>query len=317
MPKYRSRPPQLQLAGGPFVTDGGIETTLIFREGLQLPEFAAFDLLKTEAGAGALKAYFRTYAEMALRHGMGLILESPTWRANPDWGRKIGYSEKDLLAANRQAISLLADLRNALETPQSPFVISGNIGPRGDGYVPSALMTAQEAEAYHGWQVAAFAETEADMVAAFTMNYVGEAVGVAKAARRHRMPVAISFTVETDGKLPTGHSLGQAIEETDAATEGYPAYYMINCAHPAHFLGALDPAAGWTRRIRGLRANASAKSHAELNEAVTLDDGDPADLGRRYAEARRLLPNLRVIGGCCGTDHRHVEEMCKALSAKA
>jgi homocysteine S-methyltransferase len=313
MPMHRSRLPQLD--GGLFLTDGGLETTLIFREGLPLPEFAAFDLLKTEAGVQTLRKYFSAYARMAQRHGIGLILESPTWRASRDWGRKLGYSADGLADANRQSIALLDEIRDRFATEKAPAVISGNLGPRGDGYVPSALMSAAEAMDYHAEQIRTFASTEADMVAAFTMNYVEEAIGVALAARAFGMPVAIAFTVETDGALPTGQTLREAIERTDDATGSFPAYYMINCAHPVHFGKSLAPGGDWLDRIRGLRANASTRSHAELNEAPDLDDGDPVDLGKRYKEMNRVLRRLNVIGGCCGTDDRHVEEMCKALLA--
>lgn len=312
MAKYRSHLPQL--ADAPFVTDGGLETTLIFHEGIALPEFASFAQIDSESGRQALRNYFNSYADMARRHHYGLILESPTWRASRDWGEKLGYTREALADINRRAIAMLVDVRNAYETRDTKIVISGNIGPRGDGYVPSALMSADEAQEYHSEQVHTFAQTEADMVAAFTMNYVEEAIGVARAAHANAMPVAISFTVETDGRLPTGQTLRQAIEQTDDATADYPAYYMINCAHPTHFLGALTDGGGWQSRIRGLRANASTKSHAELNEATALDDGSPAELGRQYRDVRQVLTGLSVIGGCCGTDQRHVEEMCKALA---
>jgi S-methylmethionine-dependent homocysteine/selenocysteine methylase len=313
MAKYRSQLPQL--SGGTFVTDGGLETTLIFREGIELPEFAAFVLLQNDSGLKTLRNYFHTYAELAQRYGFGLVLESPTWRANRDWGRKLGYSRKALAEANRKAIALLTDIRAGFENGQTKIVISGNIGPRGDGYIPSALMNADQATDYHFEQVRTFSETEADMIAAFTMNYVEEAIGVASAAKLVDMPVAISFTVETDGKLPTGQTLKQAIEQSDEATGNHPAYYMINCAHPTHFMDALAETGAWRSRIRGLRPNASMMSHAELNEASELDAGAPVALGQQTREVKDSLNELTVIGGCCGTDHRHIEEMCKAFAA--
>jgi S-methylmethionine-dependent homocysteine/selenocysteine methylase len=313
MAKYRPQLPQL--SGGTFVTDGGLETTLIFREGIALPEFAAFVLLKEDSGLRALRNYFTPYAELARRYGFGLVLESPTWRANRDWGRKLGYSREALAEANRRSIALLTDIRTAFESEKTKIVISGNIGPRGDGYVPSALMSVDQAADYHYEQVRTFADTEADMIAAFTMNYVEEAIGVASAAKSAGMPAAISFTVETDGKLPTGQTLKQAIEQTDKATGAYPAYYMINCAHPTHFKDALAETGAWRSRIRGLRPNASMMSHAELNEASELDAGVPVALGRQTREVKDALNELTVIGGCCGTDHRHIEEMCRAFAA--
>ena len=310
MNQYRNSLPQL--AGSFFLTDGGIETTLIFLEGLTLPDFAAFHLLKSSDGEAALRKYFRTYAEIAKRYETGLILESATWRANADWGKKLGYTPEALADANRRAIALLEEIRREYESKRTPVVISGCVGPRGDGYVPDRAMSAQEAEDYHREQIATFAGTAADMVCAITMNYVEEAIGVARAAQRTKIPVSISFTVETDSKLPTGQTLKAALEQVDGATSGYPSYYMINCAHPTHFDKVLAEGEPWLKRLHGLRANASRMSHAQLNEAPELDAGDAAELGREYADLKRRLGNLNVMGGCCGTDHRHIEQIASA-----
>ncbi len=310
MSNYRKHLPQLR--DELFLTDGGLETTLIYHEGIDLPCFAAFDLLKNEAGIAVLRRYFMRYTELARSHGMGVILEAPTWRANPDWGARLGYDAVTLADANRKAIGLLLEIRAALETVRNKVVISGNLGPRGDGYVADRRMSAREAQDYHAPQIQTFASTDADMVAAFTMNYVEEAIGIVQAARQAQMPVAISFTLETDGKLPSGQTLRDAIEETDAATSAYPAYYMINCAHPTHFRQSLQ-SGKWLKRIRGLRANASCKSHAELDASTELDAGNPDELGIQYREMKSTLDKLVVIGGCCGTDHRHVDAMCREL----
>ena len=310
MNTYRKGLPQL--GGGLYLTDGGIETTLIFHEGLDLPDFAAFHLLRTTAGEAALRKYFRTYAEIAQRFGTGLILESATWRSNPDWGSRLGYSAQELGDLNRWAIQLLEEIREEYESERTPVVISGCLGPRGDGYVPGDVMSAVEAEAYHREQVETFAGSRADLVTATTMNYVEEAVGIARAAQQANMPVVLSFTVETDGNLPTGQSLKSAIQQVDDVTVRYPAYYMINCAHPTHFEHILAEGGQWLERLRGLRANASKRSHAELNEAADLDVGDPVELGKQYARLRKRLSCLNVMGGCCGTDHRHVEQIAEA-----
>src|SRR5436189_1651192 len=140
------------------------------------------------------------------------------------------------------------------------------------------------------------------MVTVLTINYTEEAVGVARAAEAHGLPSVISFTVETDGRLPTGQPLAEAIDQVDSATGGAPAYFMVNCAHPTHFEAELAGGA-WRERIRGIRANASKLSHAELDEADGLDAGDPAELADDHARLNALLPNLNVLGGCCGTDH--------------
>lgn len=300
---YRDGLPQLQ--GGLFLTDGGIETSLIFQRGLDLPLFAAFHLLKDADGIEALREYYAPYVALAAERGLGFVLESPTWRASPRWARELGYSDGDLDAMNRKAIELMDEIRSGHEW-EKPCVISGCIGPHGDGYSPEVMLSAEQAEDYHSTQIATFAETAADMVTAITMTYPEEALGIARAARERGMPAVISFTLETDGHLPNGQPLGEAIQQVDEAAGDSVPYYMINCAHPTHFEGVLDGDDPWRERVRGLRANASTKSHAELDEAEELDEGDPADLGRRYAALLSSLPSLNVLGGCCGTDHRHV-----------
>lgn len=301
---YRNALPQL--GQRMFITDGGIETTLIFHDGLTLPDFAAFDLFARPDGEAPLLRYFDGYARLAREHGTGLVLESATWRASADWGIRLGYTRAGLREVNRRAIALLEGLRGTYASDETTVVVSGCVGPRGDGYVPSAVMSVDEAQAYHAEQIETFAGTTADMITAITMNDANEATGLARAASRAGMPVAISFTVETDGALPTGQSLGDAIDAVDAGTGGYPSYYMINCAHPDHFTHLFDTGRPWTARVRGIRANASRRSHAELNDAAELDSGDPEELGRQYAALRRRVPGLTVMGGCCGTDLRHV-----------
>ena len=288
-----------------YLTDGGLETVLIFHEGLELPLFAAFPLLRDEAGLDVLRRYYAPFVELAAEHDLGFVAETPTWRASPRWAEELGYSRQELDALNRRAVALMAELRER----HPRVVISGCVGPADDGYNPTSLLSADEAEAYHAVQVGSFAE--ADVVTAITMTYAAEAIGVVRAAARAGLPAVISFTVETDGRLPSGQSLGDAVAEVDAAAR--PAYYMVNCAHPTHFADALH--GPWVARVRGVRANASVLSHAELDEATELDAGDPADLGARYATLP--LPRLNVVGGCCGTDIRHVAAMAESLKGRA
>ena len=162
-----------------------------------------------------------------------------------------------------------------------------------------------------------FRDTAADFVSAFTMNYVEEAIGIARAARRAEMPVVISFTVETDGRLPTGQTLKEAIVEVDAETGAAPGLLHDQ-------LRASDALRGRARNrrtlgaaLRGLRANASTRSHAELDQATDLDAGDAIELGHQYADLRRSFRHITVLGGCCGTDFRHVEQICFACEPVA
>jgi S-methylmethionine-dependent homocysteine/selenocysteine methylase len=307
---YRDALPQL--AGNVFLTDTGMETTLIFLDGFDLPHFAAVTLLRDEAGRQHLDQYFLKHARVAIQSGTGFILESATWRASSGWADLLGFSGASLAAVNRLAVEDLIDLRSALNM-RAPVVVSGCIGPHADGYDGTARMTAEQACDYHAEQVQTFAGTDADMVHAMTITYPDEAIGIVLAAQQAEIPVAVSFTLETDGALPDGTALGEAIERVDEATGGSAAYYGINCAHPTHVAPVLDPTAPWTRRLRSLRANASAKSHAELDESESLDAGDPIELGAQYAELRTICPSLTVLGGCCGTDVHHLRAIAATL----
>lgn len=315
MSKYRTNLPQL--GSRIFLTDGGMETTFIFHDGLELPCNAAFDLMRTREGRAHIENYYRRYIDMARSDGVGLILETPTWRASPDWGAKLGYGAEALAAVNRESVEMLAELRDRYETADTKLVVSGCVGPRGDGYDPGHVMSADEAEAYHGCQIGVFADVGVDMVSAMTMTNAPETIGVAAAAAAAGVPSSISFTLETDGRLPTGQTLGEAIAEVDVATGRAPAYYMINCAHPTHFAETLADGGPWTSRLRGLRANASKRSHAELDESADLDAGDPVELGGQYRALRSAFPQITVVGGCCGTDHRHIHEISTACRMAA
>ena len=313
--RRRERLPQLT-GNALFVTDGGLETELVFHDGIDLPAFAAFPLLDNPDTRARLRRYYDGYLDIARRHGAGFVIETPTWRANPDWAGQLGYSPEQLDAVNRAAVDLAEEVRAAATAEGLTAVVSGCVGPRGDGYDPSDAMTADEAERYHAVQIGTFADTSADQVTAITMTNAEEAIGIVRAADAAGIPAAISFTVETDGRLPTGQPLRAAIEQVDAETGGSAAYFMVNCAHPTHFADALELDGAWLQRLVGLRANASSKSHAELDESTELDEGDPADLAARHAGLRERLPAVTVLGGCCGTDARHVAAICAAWSAE-
>jgi homocysteine S-methyltransferase len=308
-----------QQDGGWFLTDAGLETVLIFQEGITLPEFAAFVLLRSQQGRDQLRRYFRRFLELAAaQRGTGFVLESPTWRAGWDWGTKLGFDGRAMQQVNRDAVALMRELQAEYAARvTAPIVVSGCIGPRGDGYVAGAPMALDDAARVHQPQVDALAAAGVDMITAITMTTSAEAIGVARAAARVARPSAISFTVETDGTLPSGESLRSAIEavdsDADAAGRERPAYFMLNCAHPSHFDHVLGTLGEHGKRLRGLRANASRRSHAELDVATELDDGDPRELGGDYARLTAVWPSLNVVGGCCGTDHRHVAAMSAAL----
>lgn len=288
----------------PWPADAGLETVMIFLEGIDLPHFASFPLLETEAGRVALTRYFDRFLGVAQSSGTGLVLDTATWRANMGWAAEMGMDAGTIRAANRRAVGFAVDYRKAHETAGLPILINGVVGPAGDGYRADAPRAVEAAEACHAVQIAALAGAGVDMISALTMTHPDEAIGIARAARAHGVPHVLSFTVETDGRLPDGTMLPDAIARVDAETAASPLFYMVNCAHPSHFSGALH--GPWVARIGGVRANASRMSHAELDEMTVLDDGNPEEFGAQYRDLGRLLPNLRLIGGCCGSDHRHV-----------
>jgi len=300
-----------------FLGDGGLETTMIFERGLDLPCFASFTLLDRPEGIEALDDYYRGYIDIARRNGTGFTLDTPTWRASADWGEQLGYSTASLAEVNRRAVGMAEEIRGAEETAETPIAVCGTLGPRGDAYAPESLMSAAEAERYHAAQIDVFAAAGVDMVGVYTLAYAEEGAGIARAAAAAGVPSVISFTLETDGRLPSGERLGEAIERVDAESDGAPIYFMINCAHPSHFASMLEQPGEWRRRIGGIRANASRRSHQELDEATELDAGDPAELAGEYLGLKRVLPEVRVMGGCCGTDTRHIAGICERWLADA
>jgi S-methylmethionine-dependent homocysteine/selenocysteine methylase len=313
MSQYRSCLPLLD-SDRLFLASGGLETSLVFHEGIDLPHFASFTLLKDDAGVALLEQHFDRFCSLARYRETGVMLDTPTWRANRDWGRKLGYPESALEDVNRRAVDLLVRQRAKWQTPHTPVVIFGSLGPRGDGYQADTHMSVDDARDYHRTQIETFAATEADLVGGNTLTYIDEAIGMALAARACAMPIFLSFTVETDGRLPSGETLRAAIERADAETASYASFFMINCAHPTHFKSTLQAGGDWVQRIRGVRANASRRSHAELDQALKLDDGDPVELGEQYKELKGLfLRRMSIVGGCCGTDVRHAEQMCRAI----
>ncbi len=303
-----------QLGAPLFLTDGGLETTLVFHFGLDLPDFAAFPLLDTPEGREALERYISPYFDVAERERLGIIVDTPTWRANPDWAARRGYDLAGVADVNARAVAFTRTVADG--RPRVLTVVSGAIGPRGDGYVVDATMDPAEAAEYHDVQIRALADAGVDLVSALTMTHVEEAIGIAQAAKARNVPCVVSFTVETDGRLPSGTSLADAIQAVDDATDSSPAYYMINCAHPSHFASTLREDGPWRLRLKGIRANASQMSHTELDAAVELDRGDPMALALEYRALRSMLSGLTVFGGCCGTDHEHIGAIAAVLGER-
>lgn len=296
MTRDRHALPQLGESG--FLTDGGLESTLMRQDGWDLPCLAAFELLSTQKGTSALDAYYRQYLEIARIRRLGFILQAPTWRANPDWIARLARPDAFLEEANVHAIAFLGSLRDAVEAAGIPVVVSGTVGPRAETYRVQHVMATAEAQRYHARQVDAFARAGADMVLAMTMTNVPESVGVVRAAVSADLPIAVSFTVGSDGRLPSGDALDRAIAAVDVATDEAPAYYLVHCGIPIEFEEQWD-AAIRTGRIRGLRCG--------VGGSLT-----PTALAGEYRRLRAKAPGLSILGGCRGADHRHIDAIAEA-----
>lgn len=258
-----------------------------------------------------MRRYFETFLQLAEERGVPFVIATPTWRASRDWGDRLGFDADALAGANADAVTFVREV--AAQHPAVDTLIEGVLGPRGDGYVVGDRMTADEAETYHSEQIASLVAAGVDRISALTLTYPEEAIGVVRAARALGVPVVPSFTLEVDGRLPNGSSLAEAIAVVDAATDSAAEFFMVNCAHPTHIIHALDDPVT-ADRVGAVRANASKQSHAELDEAEELDEGDPVALGIDSAALSAHLPRVRVLGGCCGTDARHVAQIFDAWS---
>ena len=299
-----------QLGGSVFLTDGGVETDLIFNRGMDLPEFASFVLHENAESEAVLRDYYEEYLAIGANTGLGLVLETSTWRASKDWGSKLGYDARRLRAVNERSVQFFREV--CASHANGTVVVSGCIGPRGDAYSDLGPASADEAFGYHLPQVEVLAGSGVDLLSALTLTNVAEAIGFARAVHEHGMPAVVSFTVETDGRLPSGMSLTEAITTVDAETDSTVAYFMVNCAHPDHFVPVLEGRDSALDRVRGVRANASRLSHAELDESTELDDGDPDEFGAQLAALHAARPLINVLGGCCGTDSRHIASIAQS-----
>lgn len=312
MNAYTMNPNSLpQLRGRTFISEAGFETDMVFHHGLDLPHFATFPLLYDEDARKTVRTYFQSVIDIARRDETGVVIETPTWRASSDWGTLLAYTPAELDRANHDAVAFFLELRAS--NPDVTVVISGNLGPRGDGYVIADAMTAQESADYHRPQIRSLAAAGADLVSAFTINYADEATGIVAAAAGEGVPAVISFTLETDGRLPSGEALADAINDVDEATDSSAAYFMVNCAHPSHFVHVLDSPGPW-ERLRGIRANASTMSHEQLDNSTELDRGDETALAAGYVDVAGKLPYVAVVGGCCGTDLAHLDLISRAFA---
>lgn len=294
-----------------FMINGGLETTLIYKYNLELPFFSCIDLFKNVNTKKIIYQYYLEYLKVAQKYNSFIIIDTPTWRFNKDWASKLGYNEIELLNRNKEAVVLISKLKNDYNN----IIISGKIGPKYEGYFISEKMSIEESKNYHSTQIKTFSELNIDIITASAMNYVEEAIGISYSAKDKSIPLVISFTLNNDSKLPSGMALEDAINYIDYITNEYPIYYMINCVHPKYFIELLriNKDKKWINRIRGIRPNASSKSHEELEKLNKLDSGNIDELANYCKEIKNICPNINIFGGCCGTNINHVESIYKKI----
>ena len=308
--KYRGNLPQLN--GHDMTTTGAMETWLQYIDGFELQHFCFFDLLNNPKAVVALRDFHRKIIEAVLPYGFGALVEGLHYRASRDWGELIGYSKEGLKEINIRGIEFYRDLANEYETDENPMLVGGVIGPRGDAYDVGRTPDAAEAEDYHAEQIETFKLAGADLVTAATFSSVEEAIGITRAAEATDMPIVISFYAKNEGCLEGGETMGEAVEQVDAATNAAPVYYMINCCHPTEFAPALEQI-DWTGRLGGFMPNAVAMEKLSLCTLGHLEDGDPEELGVQMGELAARFQHIHVWGGCCGTDSRHLGQIAKRV----
>lgn len=298
-----------------FLTEGGSETEIMYRHGFELPEFAMFPLLDSPSAVTALRDMFRAQLDVAAEFNLGFLLTGLDYRASPDWGAKLGYSATALADANIAAIAFLREIAKDYRDRIPSLLIGGILGPRGDAYGLNREITAESAEEYHAVQLETLKRAEVDFACAMTFNNIPEAVGAARAAARAGVPLSVSLTLNSNHRLKSGPTLGEAITGIDAQTgPDAPDYYLVNCSHPLEYEPALS-AGAWTGRLRGVRPNASKLEKMALCKLNHLEEGNPVELATQLGDLRARYPHMDVFGGCCGTGDEHLREIAKALSS--
>ena len=232
-----------------------------------------------------------------------------------DWAAKLGYSPQALREMQQRSIRFLDDIRAEYAGRVSDAYIAAGIGPRGDAYGTGGAITAEEAEDYHAVQLENLDGSGADMAIAVTFNNIPEAVGVIRAANKLGIPIGVSLTLTPEGRLRSGPSLREAIEAVDEATDGTAAWLGTNCSHPLEFEPALADPGPWQDRLRYVRPNAAKMDKIALCSLGHLEDGDPVELGQQMGDVAKRFPRADILGGCCGTDERHLAEIARNVNA--
>ncbi|WP_286238828.1 homocysteine S-methyltransferase family protein [Neptuniibacter halophilus] len=298
----------LSRPGRLYLTEGGTETEIMYKYGFELPHFAMFPLLDNPAAVTKMRDMFRYYLDVVAKHKLCALIGGLDYRASPDWGKLLGYSDAGLAEANLQSIDFLRDVAAEYAHDIEQTLIQGLIGPRGDAYQQGHTITAEAAEDYHAIQLTTLKKAGVDLALAITFNNVEESIGVARAAKTIGVPLAISLTLNRNSTLGDGTPLADAIEQIDQATDHSVEFYSINCSHPIEYEPAID-GGPWLQRVRGVRPNASKMEKVALCKIGHLESGDPVELGEQCGELAKRYPHMDIWGGCCGTWDQHLDQI--------
>lgn len=297
-----------------YLTEAGTETEVLYKEGYELPHFAMWTLLDNPEAMERIGDMYRRYLDVAAENETGIVLCGFDYRASPDWAALLDVDRDGLREVIHRGIGFLRDVSDPYRDRVPHILLGGSIGPRGDAYSRGEPVTADSAEEYHSFQIACLKEAGADIACAHTFNNIPEAVGVARAARAEGLPLAMYFSLDSSSRLNTGPSLRDAVIETDSQTGNAPLFYGLNCSHPVEFEPALEPG-DWIDRLRSIRPNASKMEKIALCKLGHLEDGDPDELGAQMGDLARRYPHMDIMGGCCGTDERHLSRIAEAVKA--
>jgi S-methylmethionine-dependent homocysteine/selenocysteine methylase len=297
-----------------FLTEAGIETELMYKWGFEIPHFAMFALLENDQIVSTLRGMYRSYLDVAAKHEMSFLMGGFDYRASPDWAELLGYGPEALKEANLRCLDFHRQMGAEYASDVPEAVTMGCVGPRGDAYQLNRTISEAEAEDYHSVQLTTLRDAKVPLVYAATFNNIPEAVGVVRAARRLGLPIALSFSLDSNSKLKSGPSVKEAIEAVDEATDRAPEFYAINCSHPVEFEPALEPGS-WIERLRNLRPNASKMEKIALCKLGHLEEGDPIELGQLMGQLAKRYPHMDIWGGCCGTGEVHLEEIARNVCA--
>ncbi|HEY8592653.1 MAG TPA: homocysteine S-methyltransferase family protein [Sphingomicrobium sp.] len=303
------------LSGLRYLAEGGQETELMYGHGFELPKFALFPLLDDAAAVVQLKAMYEAVLQVAVRHRMSVMLGGLDYRASPDWAGLLGIDAVRLADYQHRSVAFLREVAEPYLEKLPHILVSGIVGPQGDAYERNQTVTASSAEAYHGTQMDNLASAGVDLVQAMTFTSSHEAIGVIRAAQARELPIVVSFMTDSPDEPGGQRSFRQTIEDVDRATDSYALFYGINCAHPREFEPLLRDQGEWLNRIGLLRPNASAKDKVELCQIGHLERGDARELAQLMGVLAARLPNVRVLGGCCGTWDEHLDLIAGAAAS--